>query len=90
MSKVALLGLGLMGRGMALNVLKAGYELGVWNRFPGKAAPLVDAGYGVAMAHELDCAVPAFAYAADLFARTVGAGLGAWNEGAIQCLIENG
>ena len=29
MSKVALLGLGLMGRGMALNVLKVGYDLSV-------------------------------------------------------------
>ncbi len=49
-----------------------------------------DAGYGVAMAHELDCAVPAFEYVADLFARTVDAGLGARNESAIQRLIENG
>lgn len=44
MAKVAFLGLGLMGRGMALNVLNAGHEVVVWNRSPDKMQPLVDAG----------------------------------------------
>jgi 3-hydroxyisobutyrate dehydrogenase-like beta-hydroxyacid dehydrogenase len=34
--KVAFLGLGIMGRGMAANLVKAGHEVTVWNRTPGK------------------------------------------------------
>jgi 3-hydroxyisobutyrate dehydrogenase len=37
---VALLGTGIMGRGMALNIAKAGIPLTVWNRSPEKAADL--------------------------------------------------
>jgi 3-hydroxyisobutyrate dehydrogenase len=37
---VALLGTGIMGRGMALNIVKAGLPLTVWNRSPEKAADL--------------------------------------------------
>jgi 3-hydroxyisobutyrate dehydrogenase-like beta-hydroxyacid dehydrogenase len=33
---VAFLGLGIMGRPMALNLVKAGHEVTVWNRTPGK------------------------------------------------------
>jgi len=44
MTKIAFLGLGHMGKGMALNVLKAGHDLTVWNRSPEKTAPLVNAG----------------------------------------------
>lgn len=44
MTKVAFLGLGLMGRGMALNVVNAGHDVTVWNRSPEKTQPLVDAG----------------------------------------------
>lgn len=44
MSKIAFLGLGLMGSGMAKNLLKAGHELVVWNRSPGKLQPLLEAG----------------------------------------------
>ncbi len=33
-----------MGRGMARNLLKAGFEVIVWNRTPERMAPLVDAG----------------------------------------------
>jgi len=43
-SKVGLIGLGLMGRPMGLNLLKAGYALTVWNRTPSRAEPLVAAG----------------------------------------------
>src|ERR1700681_999630 len=42
--RVAFLGLGIMGHAMATNLVKAGHEVTVWNRTPGK---LVD-GAGVA------------------------------------------
>ena len=34
--RVAFLGLGIMGTGMATNLVKAGHEVSVWNRTPGK------------------------------------------------------
>src|SRR5262249_36115768 len=34
--RVAFLGLGIMGRGMATNLAKAGHEVTTWNRTPGK------------------------------------------------------
>jgi 3-hydroxyisobutyrate dehydrogenase-like beta-hydroxyacid dehydrogenase len=34
--RVAFLGLGIMGRSMASNLVKAGHEVSVWNRTPGK------------------------------------------------------
>ena len=34
--RVAFLGLGIMGQAMATNLVKAGYEVTVWNRTPGK------------------------------------------------------
>src|SRR5437667_696166 len=34
--RVAFLGLGIMGRPMATNLVKAGHEVTVWNRTPGK------------------------------------------------------
>ena len=43
-NKVAILGLGTMGGGMAANVLKAGFSLSVYNRTASKAQALVDAG----------------------------------------------
>lgn len=42
MIKVAVLGLGLMGAGMARQLLAAGFEVAVWNRSPAKAAPFAD------------------------------------------------
>jgi 3-hydroxyisobutyrate dehydrogenase-like beta-hydroxyacid dehydrogenase len=42
--KVAFLGLGRMGAPMAAHVVKAGHDLTVWNRTPGKAAELVELG----------------------------------------------
>ena len=42
--KLAFLGLGNMGHGMAHNLLKSGHQLTVWNRSKGKAADLVKAG----------------------------------------------
>jgi 3-hydroxyisobutyrate dehydrogenase-like beta-hydroxyacid dehydrogenase len=44
MQKIAYLGLGIMGRGMAANLLKAGYDVTVWNRTAERTAPLVAQG----------------------------------------------
>lgn len=41
---VGFIGLGIMGRSMAANLLKAGYSLTVWNRTASRMTPLVDAG----------------------------------------------
>lgn len=46
--RVALLGTGTMGAGMARNIAAAGLPLTVWNRSRDKAEPLVDAGATVA------------------------------------------
>ena len=45
---VGFLGLGLMGRPMATNLVRAGLDVLVWNRSPGPAAALADAGARVA------------------------------------------
>ena len=42
--KIGLIGLGLMGRPMGMNLLRAGYSLTVWNRTPSRADELVAAG----------------------------------------------
>ncbi|MCS7060104.1 MAG: NAD(P)-dependent oxidoreductase [Anaerolineae bacterium] len=44
MEKIAFLGLGIMGQGMAHNLLKAGYPLTVWNRTARKCTPFVKRG----------------------------------------------
>lgn len=44
MKKIGVIGLGIMGHGMAMNFLKNGYELYVWNRSPEKAKYLVKEG----------------------------------------------
>ncbi len=41
---VAVLGTGIMGSGMARNLLRAGFSVRVWNRSPEKALPLAAAG----------------------------------------------
>lgn len=43
-TKIGFIGLGLMGRPMGLNLLKAGYPLTVWNRTSSRAGDLVAAG----------------------------------------------
>lgn len=45
---VALLGLGTMGHGMAMNLLKAGHSLTVWNRTRAKAEQLAQSGATIA------------------------------------------
>ncbi|WP_082373938.1 NAD(P)-dependent oxidoreductase [Ardenticatena maritima] len=42
--RVGFIGLGIMGRGMARNLLKAGFDLCVWNRTPEKMQPFAEAG----------------------------------------------
>jgi 3-hydroxyisobutyrate dehydrogenase len=42
--KIGLIGLGLMGRPMGMNLLKAGHSLTVWNRTPARAQELIAAG----------------------------------------------
>jgi len=44
MTKYGFLGLGIMGNGMAANLVKAGYDVTVWNRSPVKCASLVAQG----------------------------------------------
>src|ERR1700745_2724079 len=48
MSKVAFLGLGAMGSRIAVNLLKAGHELTVWNLTPEAANKLAGSGAKVA------------------------------------------
>jgi 3-hydroxyisobutyrate dehydrogenase len=43
-AKIGLIGLGLMGRPMGMNLLKAGHPLTVWNRTASRASELVAAG----------------------------------------------
>lgn len=44
MKQIGFLGLGIMGRAMAANLLAAGYQLTVWNRTPEACGPLVALG----------------------------------------------
>ncbi len=44
MKKIAYLGMGTMGRGMAGNLVKAGHDVTVWNRSPERCADLVARG----------------------------------------------
>lgn len=46
--KIGLIGLGLMGRPMGMNLLKAGHRLTVWNRTASRAQELVAAGASLA------------------------------------------
>jgi 3-hydroxyisobutyrate dehydrogenase len=42
--RIGFIGLGIMGRGMSHNLLKAGFEVGVWNRTAARVEALVEAG----------------------------------------------
>ena len=42
--RIGFIGLGIMGRGMAANILKAGFALTVWNRTSERAQPLLESG----------------------------------------------
>ncbi len=45
---IGFIGLGIMGSGMAANLLKAGFNLTIWNRTPARITPLAEAGAAVA------------------------------------------
>ena len=45
---IGFIGLGIMGSGMAANLLRAGFDVTVWNRSPGRITPLAQAGAAVA------------------------------------------
>ena len=46
--KIGYAGMGIMGMGMAANLLDAGHRVTVWNRTPERTAPLAEAGASVA------------------------------------------
>lgn len=46
--RIGFVGLGIMGKSMSLNLVKAGFRVMVWNRTPEKTAPLREAGANVA------------------------------------------
>ena len=46
--RIGYIGMGIMGSAMAMNLIKAGYEVAVWNRTASKCKPLSDAGAAVA------------------------------------------
>ena len=48
MQRIALLGVGTMGAGMAANWLKKGFALTIWNRTPARAEPLAAQGATIA------------------------------------------
>jgi len=48
LKKIGFIGIGLMGKGMSLNLVKAGYQVTVWNRTESKAMPVVEAGASLA------------------------------------------
>lgn len=45
---IGFIGLGIMGGGMSANLLRAGFDVTVWNRTPGRITPLAQAGAAVA------------------------------------------
>ena len=53
---VGFIGLGIMGQGMARNLLKAGFPLTVWNRTAAKTQPFVETGAQAAAATPADLA----------------------------------
>ncbi len=44
MERIGFVGLGTMGAAMAANLRRAGFEVTVWNRTPGRADELVELG----------------------------------------------
>jgi 2-hydroxy-3-oxopropionate reductase len=77
--KVGFIGLGIMGRPMALNLLKGGHELTVWARRAESMAPLLEAGAqggvdAAAVAAACDVVFSMVADAADVEQVALGAG----------------
>lgn len=42
--KIGFIGLGIMGQGMVKNLMKAGFEVNIWNRTPARMDPFCEAG----------------------------------------------
>jgi 3-hydroxyisobutyrate dehydrogenase len=85
--RVALLGTGIMGAGMARNIAAAGLPLTVWNRSPERAAPLAEAGARVATevadaVRDADVVVTML-WDADVVATVLREGRGAFADGAV-------
>lgn len=82
--RVAVLGTGLMGSGMARSLLRDGHEVRVWNRTREKAEPLADDGATVAgsaaEAVEDADAVLTMLFDADAVAATMADALGSFGE----------
>ena len=66
MPKITVLGTGLMGYPMSVNVRQAGYDVTVWNRSPEKAAAL--AGHGAQVAQTIKAAVAGADYIISMLA----------------------
>ena len=66
MPKITVLGTGLMGYPMSVNVRQAGYDVTVWNRSPEKAAAL--AGHGAQVAQTAGAAVAGADYVISMLA----------------------
>jgi 3-hydroxyisobutyrate dehydrogenase len=75
---IGFIGLGAMGEAMALNLVKAGTRLAVWNRTPAKAEILAAAGADVAQD------------AADVFVRSLTVILMLVDGGAIDTVLDRG
>ena len=88
--KIGFVGLGIMGRPMALNILKGGFDLTVWARRAESMAPLLEAGAqgganAAAVAAACDVVFSMVADAADV--EQVALGAGGVAEGAKAGLI---
>jgi len=82
-SKIGFCGIGIMGLAMTHNLLKAGYDVTVWNRSPEKCQPLVDAGAkradspeAVAQQSDVVLAMLADPPAAEEVAKSIAKGIG--------------
>src|ERR1700757_4846870 len=78
---ISYLGLGIMGSGMASNLLKAGYELTVWNRSAEKCEPFRRNGADVAP-------IPALRVVEKNLAAAVDLGFGSENASALIKALE--
>jgi 3-hydroxyisobutyrate dehydrogenase len=85
--KVAVLGLGIMGSGMARQLLAAGFEVAVWNRSAEKAAPLGEAGARVA-ATPADAATDAAVVVAMLADDSVSRAVWTGEDGAFAAMAD--
>ena len=79
MERIAFAGLGTMGAAMAANLRRAGFEVTVWNRTPGRAGALVELGATeahtpAAAAHAADIVVTCVSDTPDVEAVLFGAG----------------